>query len=77
MTGIDPAVEYLLVKLGAKMALGLSIMYGSLWLYNKLNGQSIAEVLETINKDPRAAADYYGRRLLAVGMVILGVLLGG
>jgi hypothetical protein len=65
-----------LLKLAAKMGVGLGMLFGGITVFNKLNGVQFTDVLEELRKDPRALATYYGDRLKAMGFVILGVLIG-
>jgi hypothetical protein len=67
---------WMLSSLVIKGFLGAGLLFGGLTLFNKLNGIKFTDVLERIRQDPRAEADYYGKRAIAVGLVILGVCLG-
>jgi small basic protein len=43
---------------------------------NKCLGITMKELIEKIHEDPQALSDYFGRRLIAASIVILGVSLG-
>jgi hypothetical protein len=67
---------YGLLALATKATVALFILFRMLAYANRSNGVSIEEMLEKLDEDPRAVADYYGRRLIAAAIVVLGVSIG-
>ncbi|MCK5016877.1 MAG: hypothetical protein KAS32_07370 [Candidatus Peribacteraceae bacterium] len=67
---------YGLLALATKATVALFILFRMLKYANKANNVSIEEMLEKLNEDPRAVSDYYGRRLIAAAIVVLGVSVG-
>ena len=67
---------YGLLALATKAIVALFILFRMLRYANKTNGVHIEDMLERLNDDPRAVADYYGRRLIAAAIVVLGVSIG-
>lgn len=54
----------------------LTVVFLMLKMANKSLGIKMKDVIEKINEDPQALSDYFGRRLIAAAIVILGVSLG-
>ena len=67
---------YGVIALATKAAVALFVMFRMLAYANKKNKVNISDMLEKINEDPRAVSDYYGRRLIAAALVVLGVCIG-
>lgn len=67
---------YGLVTLAVKATVALYILFKMLRFANRSIGVTMEEVVAKLNEDPRALADYYGRRLIAAAIVILGISLG-
>ena len=65
-----------LLALATKAAVALYILFRMLTYANNKQGVSVKEMLEKLNEDPRAVADYYGRRLIAAALVIMGISIG-
>lgn len=65
-----------LLGLATKASVALFILFRMLRYANRANGVRIEDMLEKLNEDPRAVADYYGRRLIAAALVVLGVSIG-
>ena len=67
---------YGLFALATKTTVALFVMFKMLAYANKVNNVSIEDMLEKLNENPRAVSDYYGRRLIAAALVVLGVCIG-
>ena len=67
---------YGLFALATKAAVALFVMFKMLAYANRKNNVKVEDMLEKINEDPRAVSDYYGRRLIAAALVVLGVCIG-
>jgi multisubunit Na+/H+ antiporter MnhG subunit len=67
---------YKIVAFIAKCIGAIILLFGGLGLFNHLNGVDFKDVRERLEKDPKAEGDYYGRRILGVAIVIMGVLIG-
>ena len=64
---------YGVIALATKAAVALFVMFKMLAYANRKNNVKVEDMLEKINEDPRAVSDYYGRRLIAAALVVLGV----
>jgi hypothetical protein len=64
------------IGLATKACVALIVLFQMLKRGNKAVGVDIEDVLERLKDDPRALADYYGRRLIAAAIVVLGVAMG-
>jgi len=67
---------YGLTGLVVKAVVVLTVMHLMLKLANKQLGIKMKDIVDEIRKDPQALSDYFGRRLIAAAIVILGVSLG-
>jgi len=67
---------YGLVALSVKATVALVVLFQMLRFANRKLGVRMEEVVHKLNEDPQALADYYGRRLIAAAIVILGISLG-
>ena len=67
---------YGVIALATKATVALFVVFKMLAYANKANNVKVEDMLEKINEDPRAVSDYYGRRLIAAALVVLGVCIG-
>jgi Na+/proline symporter len=65
-----------IVGLAIKATIALLILFRMLAYANRKNGVSISDMLKKLDEDPRAVGEYYGRRLIAAAIVVMGVSLG-
>ena len=70
------AFIYGVLALATKATVALFVMFKMLAYANRKNNVKVEDMLGKINEDPRAVSDYYGRRLIAAALVVLGVCIG-
>jgi hypothetical protein len=65
-----------LVTLLVKTVVILTTMHYLLKIANKQLGIKTKDIIERLYEDPQALSDYFGRRLIAAAIVILGISIG-
>jgi Na+/proline symporter len=75
---IETGISFLwgVFGLAVKATIALLILFRMLRYANEKNGVKIGDMLKKLDEDPRAVGEYYGRRLIAAALVVMGVSLG-
>ena len=67
---------YGLLALATKAAVALFVLFKMLRYANKGINVKMEDIVLRLEDDPQALASYYGRRLIAAAIVVLGVSIG-
>lgn len=76
MTDMLTNMFYSLWPLAVKSITGFLLVYFALNFVNDQFSVRFKNELEVMRQDPRALSDYYGRRLIAAALIVMGVLIG-